>query len=410
MRMLTSKVCCGIILNMKFFASLIIFIVIFFTTLSVQAIEDVVLDVDDMISEGFAVDDDVITDDEWFFDLGGQTLQQKLKEIKSKEHKNIGKAHYLFGEVLTKNFDKSPIKTMHLFGYYRSNLSYDFEPDDNDLKYNYNDIDVGVNGKFRNNKNYYELRLRFTPTNDYDFFQYLPSNIYVANTSIPHHTVIVGNTRTATGYEGSKSSTVIPFVARSQISRNFGNTRKLGVRVKGNYDLVEYDLGGYSSDTYFRKFFPGAEFAGWISLKPLGKTDGKYGRLKLGSGVTAGQHDINYTVLGAYASYEYKNFYTNFEWGKADGYNGAKALSSNKAEGLYTTVGYRITPKLQFITRYDQYKPDLDYSADIRREYTAGINYFIKGQAVKLMLNYVFCQNDVKDDSHRLILGTQFLL
>lgn len=410
MRMLTSKVCCGIILNMKFFASLIIFIVIFFTTLSVQAIEDVVLDVDGMISEGFAVDDDVITDDEWFFDLGGQTLQQKLKEIKSKEHKNIGKAHYLFEEVLTKNFDKSPIKTMHLFGYYRSNLSYDFEPDDNDLKYNYNDIDVGVNGKFRNNKNYYELRLRFTPTNDYDFFQYLPSNIYVANTSIPHHTVIVGNTRTATGYEGSKSSTVIPFVARSQISRNFGNTRKLGVRVKGNYDLVEYDLGGYSSDTYFRKFFPGAEFAGWISLKPLGKTDGKYGRLKLGSGVTAGQHDINYTVLGAYASYEYKNFYTNFEWGKADGYNGAKALSSNRAEGLYTTVGYRITPKLQFITRYDQYKPDLDYSADIRREYTAGINYFIKGQAVKLMLNYVFCQNDVKDDSHRLILGTQFLL
>lgn len=410
MRMLTSKVCCGIILNMKFFASLIIFIVIFFTTLSVQAIEDVVLDVDGMISEGFAVDDDVITDDEWFFDLGGQTLQQKLKEIKSKEHKNIGKAHYLFEEVLTKNFDKSPIKTMHLFGYYRSNLSYDFEPDDNDLKYNYNDIDVGVNGKFRNNKNYYELRLRFTPTNDYDFFQYLPSNIYVANTSIPHHTVIVGNTRTATGYEGSKSSTVIPFVARSQISRNFGNTRKLGVRVKGNYDLVEYDLGGYSSDTYFRKFFPGAEFAGWISLKPLGKTDGKYGRLKLGSGVTAGQHDINYTVLGAYASYEYKNFYTNFEWGKADGYNGAKALSSNRAEGLYTTVGYRITPKIQFITRYDQYKPDLDYSADIRREYTAGINYFIKGQAVKLMLNYVFCQNDVKDDSHRLILGTQFLL
>ena len=107
---------------------------------------------------------------------------------------------------------------------------------------------------------------------------------------------------------------------------------------------------------------------------------------------------------------EDKNFYANFEWGKADGYNGAKTLTSKQAEGLYTTVGYRITPKLQFITRYDEYKPDLDYLADIRREYTAGINYFIKGQAVKLMLNYVFCQNDVKDDSHRLILGTQFML
>lgn len=395
---------------MKILTSLLIFLVLFFSSQASFAIEEVVLDVDGDISDGFSVDDDVITDDEWYFDMGGKTLREKLREIRAKEYQSIAKSHYLFEEILTKKFDKSPIATMHLFGYYRSNLSYDFNHDDNDLTYGYNDIDVGINGKFRNNKNYYELRLRFTPTDDYDFFQYLPSNMYVANTSIPHHTIIVGNTRTATGYEGSKSSSVIPFVARSQISRNFGNTRKLGVRVKGNYDLVEYDLGGYSSDTYFRKFFPGAEFAGWLSLKPLGKTDGRYGRLKLGSGITAGQNDISYTVLGAYASYEYKNLYANFEWGKADGYNGAKALTSNQAEGLYTTLGYRITPKIQFITRYDQYKPNLDRSDDIRREYTAGINYFIKGQAVKLMLNYVFCQNDIKDDSHRLILGTQFML
>lgn len=395
---------------MRIITSLIIFLAFFITIPTSYAIEEVVLDVDGDIADNFSVGDDVITDEEWYFDMGGKTLKEKIKEINAKEHTSIAKSHYLFEEILTKKFDKSPIATMHLFGYYRSNLSYDLNPDDNDLTYGYNDIDVGINGKFRDNKNYYELRLRFTPTDDYDFFQYLPSNMYIANTSIPNHTIIVGNTRTATGYEGSKSSSIIPFVARSQISRNFGNTRKLGVRIKGNYDLIEYDLGGYSSDTYFRKFFPGAEFAGWMSLKPLGKTDGRYGKLKLGSGITAGQHDINYTVLGAYASYEYKKLYANFEWGKADGYNGAKALSSNKAEGLYTTLGYRITPKIQFITRYDQYKPNLDKSDDIRREYTAGINYFIKGQAVKLMLNYVFCQNDIKDDSHRLILGTQFLL
>ena len=95
---------------------------------------------------------------------------------------------------------------------------------------------------------------------------------------------------------------------------------------------------------------------------------------------------------------------------KADGYNGGRGLSSNKAEGLYTTLAYRLTPKLQLVGRYDQFKPNLDYSADIRREYTAGLNYFIKGQALKLMLNYVFCQNDVKEDSHRIILGTQILL
>lgn len=373
------------------------------------AVDEVVLDIDGIETEGLS-DFAVITDDEWFFDLKGKTLQEKLKEIKAKEVKDISKTHYLFEEILTKNFENSLVEKMQVFAYYRANASMDFYPDDNDFMYGFNDLDVGALGKFKGGKNYYEARFRLTPQSNYSFLQYLPSNMYVANTSIPHHTIILGNTRVATGHEGSKSSVVIPLVARSQISRNFGNTRKLGVRVKGKYDLVEYDLGGYSSDTYFRQFFPGAEFAGWVTLKPLGKTKGKYGKLKLGSGFTAGQNDINYSVVGAYASYEYKRLYANFEWGKANGYNGAKTLTSNKAEGLYTTIGYRITPKVQIVGRYDEYRPNLDVANNMQREYSAGINYFLKGQAMKLMLNYVYCNNESKPDSHRIILGTQLLL
>ena len=70
----------------------------------------------------------------------------------------------------------------------------------------------------------------------------------------------------------------------------------------------------------------------------------------------------------------------------------------------------KITPRIQVLARYDQYTPDKDFSDDIRREYSAGVNYFIKGQALKLMLNYVFCQNDLFEDSHRVILGTQLML
>ena len=124
----------------------------------------------------------------------------------------------------------------------------------------------------------------------------------------------------------------------------------------------------------------------------------------------AGQNETDYSVLGAYASYEYKKLYANFEWGKADGYNGARGISSNKAEGLYTTLAYRITSKFQIVGRYDQYRPNLDVSDNMQKEYSAGINYFIKGQALKLMLNYVYCNNESKADSHRIILGTQILL
>lgn len=398
---------------MKFLTSLFIIFILF--TPQVFAVEDVILDVDGGLDKTLFKnfddeDDDVITDDEWYFDMGGKTLREKIAEILAREHKDISKTHYLLEDILTKKFDNSPIRTMHLFAYYRANLNEDFEHDDNDLYYGFNNIDAGVNGKFRDGKTYYEARLRFAPQHNHNFFQYLPSNIYIANTAIPHNTVIFGYTRAATGYEASKSSTIIPMISRSQISRYFGNTRHVGARVKGNYSLLEYDIGGYSSDTYFRKFLPGAEFAGWLTLKPLGKTDGKYGRMKLGTGLTSGQNDLSYTVLGAYASYEYKNLYANFEWGKADGYNGSKGISSNKAEGFYTTLGYRITPKLQAVARYDQYEPDKENSKEMKREYSCGFNYFIKGQALKVMLNYVFCQNDIARDSHRIILGTQILL
>lgn len=400
----------GIIYYMRILKQLLFFFFFLLTITPSLAIEEVVLDINGEVGDEQIKDDDIITDEDWYFDMGGKTLSEKIREIRAKEVNDIGKSHYLLKEILTKNFENGPVQSMQLFGYYRANASMDFYPDDEDLMYGFNDINFGATGKFRDGKTFYEARLRFTPQDRYSFLQYLPSNMYIANTSIPHHTVIVGHTRTATGYEGMKSSTVIPFVARSQISRNFGNIRKLGVRVKGNYDLVEYDLGGYSSDTYFQDFFPGGEFAGWVTFKPLGKTNGKYGKLRMGSGLTTGQNDSSYTVFGAYTSYEYKKFYANFEWGKANGYNGAKGISTKHAEGLYTTLGYRITPKLQWVARYDQYRPDLNISNNTQKEYSTGFNYFIKGQALKLMLNYVFCHNESKDDSHRIILGTQILL
>ena len=190
---------------------------------------------------------------------------------------------------------------------------------------------------------------------------------------------------------------------------NFGNIRKLGVKIKGSYPYIDYDLGGYSSDTYFYSFFPGAEFAGWINFKPLAKTKNKYGKLVLGTGLTAGQNNTNYCVTGAYLGYEFRNFFANFEWAAANGYNGSKGISTKHAEGFYTTLAYKITPMLQLLTRYDQYKPDKNFSENIK-EYTVGLNYFIKGQALKLMLNYVYRNDEKQNNSHRIILGSQILL
>ena len=69
-----------------------------------------------------------------------------------------------------------------------------------------------------------------------------------------------------------------------------------------------------------------------------------------------------------------------------------------------------VTPHLQLIGRFDQFDPNRDASNDLKREYTVGLNWFIKGQALKVVFNYVFCQNQATEDSHKLILATQILL
>ena len=98
------------------------------------------------------------------------------------------------------------------------------------------------------------------------------------------------------------------------------------------------------------------------------------------------------------------------EYANADGSNGGDGLTNKKRQGWYVTLGYRITKKLEAILRYDEFDPDKKISNNNKREYTAGINYYIKGQALKLILNYVYCQNSSAPDSHRIIIGSQIAL
>ena len=131
------------------------------------------------------------------------------------------------------------------------------------------------------------------------------------------------------------SEVLIPFYYRSQISRQYGNIRKLGIRLAGDYKLMEYDIAYNTSGTYFTSFFPGSEFCGWVNFKPLGKTDGKYGILKIGGGLTAGRRHFDYNVLGAYASYKYKKLMVDFEMARGNGSNGRVGPVQTHTNGFY---------------------------------------------------------------------------
>ena len=85
-------------------------------------------------------------------------------------------------------------------------------------------------------------------------------------------------------------------------------------------------------------------------------------------------------------------------------------MTRNRAQGLFVTVGYHLTKKLEILARYDQFDPNRYKGNNMQREYTLGTNYYLKGQALKLIFNYIYCQNDNRVDSHRLMMGTQIVL
>ena len=316
---------------------------------------------------------------------------------------------YLLKDELTFHPKKGAVSKVQFFGSFQGDLSNYWTGSDFDTSYDVGFVQVGAIGKFRNSSNDFKVLFNPKPSPNRTYMQNFVADAYIVNRSIPHHKILVGYSRNQIGKEGGQSSYTLPFITRSQIARNFGSTRALGIRLIGDYSLMDYNLAFNSSDRYFHTPFAGPEFTGWVDFKPLGKTDGRYGKLTLGGGLNTGHNKTTYTVGNAYIGYKYKKLWTNFEYGIADGYNGTR-VSTNKAEGFNYTLGYKVHPRLQLIARYDQFDPNRDVKHDTKREYTAGINWFIKGQALRVILNYVFCDNQNTEDSHRIIVGTQLLL
>ena len=321
---------------------------------------------------------------------------------------------YLLKNETTMFFERGPIRKIQTIGAFSGNLSMNFSSHYDQFTYDSTEYDfgftqIGALGKFADNQTDFKVLFNLRPSKGLNYMQSFVADAYLVNNRIPHHKVIVGHSRNSTGFEGSMSGYILPLASRSQISRTFGNNRATGAKIIGDYSLVDYSIGASSSDRNFHEFFPGGEFTGWVNLKPLGKTDGRYGKLTIGGGINTGKNRDGYTVGGLYVGYKYKRLFANFECAAADGYNGYY-VSDKRASGFYSTIGYKITPKVQIVARYDQFDPDKSKINDLRREITAGVNWFVKGQAIRFIFNYVFCMNQNTPDSHRIVIGTQFLL
>ncbi len=318
----------------------------------------------------------------------------------------------LLADQMKMNFKKGPIESISPWIDFNGSLSNIWTGDVyKNTTYGINFADIGINGKMRDGKT--EFRFMISPVRSVEgntYFNSFFADNYVTRKVGKHNKILVGNTWVPIGIEGKESPLVSQFFTRSQTSKTYGSVRALGTKVMGTYEFVDYHLGAYSSGRFFKDFFPGPEVAGWVDLKPLARTKGKYGNLTIGAGFDGGNAQSHYAIGTAAVNYEYKRLRAIVEGGMADGSNGATGFTANKSGGSNGTLAYRITPKLQALVRYDQFDPDTNKANDMRTEYTAGFNYFIKEQALKLMLNFVHYTVENGTFGDRIMVGTQIII
>lgn len=325
----------------------------------------------------------------------------------------------LLEDTMKMTFTKGPIEYISPWVDFNGSFSnvWSGENYQNTL-YNINFQDVGFNGKFRTKddpasgkKTVFRLMYntgKLIP--GYSYMEGFMADNYIMRYWTKDDQVLAGYARAAVGIEGGESPFTIPFFGRSQISRTYGNVRTLGIKAQGNHKYYDYSAGLFSSGRFFQQWFPGPEFVGLFSVKPLAFTDGRFGKLTMGGSLNSGSAQDHYCVTGAHAIYEYKRLKVSTEYATADGSNGSTGFNGNSSEGFYGTVAYRITPRLQALMRFDRFDPNKNVANDIRTEYTAGLNYFVKGQALKLMLNYVYYTVENGQYGSRIMVGTQLII
>ncbi|MCR5260933.1 MAG: OprO/OprP family phosphate-selective porin [Candidatus Gastranaerophilales bacterium] len=259
---------------------------------------------------------------------------------------------------------------------------------------------------FADNKT--SLMISYNFTKDLDsankFFQKF-SGLYVSHKFNDNQLVEIGETRVPIGYEGGISTSNIKLFSRSQLSRNLGNYYSTGIKNIGKYKYGNYNIGIYDGSRSFRNNFKGYEFSALAAITPLEKFDGKYGHLQIGGSIDNGNSDNSYTVMGGHILYNYKKFYTDFEYLYADGLSG-NHYGRGRAHGFYTTVGYFIKPKIEVLARYDFYQ-NLS-NENVSQEYSAGLNYYFTPK-IKLMFQYIYAMKDTSSNpSHKIYLGANF--
>jgi hypothetical protein len=189
----------------------------------------------------------------------------------------------------------------------------------------------------------------------------------------------VGQTKLPLGYESLVSSSALPFLERSMIftQGKYGDVRDTGAQLRGNAGKLEYRLGVFNSlgDRQNNNAVRDDKaFAGRI-LWNAGNG------IQLGGSAAKGSDSGN--IVNLFANYTKDKFWIWGEYAKGTRNSGTTIVDGN---GFNVSGGYRFTPKLEAVARFDKFN---DTNSGDATESTLGLNYYLKSNNAKIQLDLV---------------------
>jgi Phosphate-selective porin O and P len=197
--------------------------------------------------------------------------------------------------------------------------------------------------------------------------------------------ITTGQFKIPVSWEGSNSSSKLILPERALVSRTFGDKRDLGVQASKKFDTWSYTAGIWNG----------------AGLDAIDTNDGKDLGVRLEAypvaGLTIG--GVTYDSVGdrkdagtkdrweGDVRYDHQHLLVQGEFIQARDVKaaGAAAVSSH---GFYAALGYTLPSQVQPVVRVGWFDPDTSTADDATTHFDVGVNYYIRGQNLKLQAVY----------------------
>ena len=230
------------------------------------------------------------------------------------------------------------------------------------------------------------------------------------------NSVDLGQFKIPVGYESLVSSSALPFIERPLIftSRDpfdggYGDVRDTGIQLNSQFSKdFNLRLGVFNgigdrqnalalSDN--KAILGRLDYNGVKNLT-VGVSGGAGNTgVTATSGAVSQTRRADRTLFNLFAAYNKNKIYAASEYLRGDAVpitltqaNGSTpgvTAAGRDIEGYYGAVGYMFTPKLQGLFRYDNFDTNRNAGNTTLKDYTLGLNYFLKGNEAKVQVNIV---------------------